>query len=274
MRDIIIDMRSNVGRTGPQIDGLKDTISSETRARELAQESLMKTLRDHRDALSIDIRKAHMAIEPHKVELQRLGDALEQERTVRDMAIAPLHERIGGVERTLEEPQKLEAKLELPALRAITDNHKARHDEHAAGLEQVNQGLTTAVARLDKQLTELTAKTEAESAARRALKSELEETMAATTTQVKNLATEQTEVTKSQRETMERFVNEHATRVATSHTSHQEKLQKSVTALKDDLTARLQKMEQGHKELAQREFSAPSTPVSRNLESPDKKYSD
>merc|ERR1719346_804248 len=110
IRDSLLNMRSTIGRTGPQIDGLKETISMETRARELAQESLMKTLRDHRDALSVDIRKAHMATEPHKQELRRLGDALQQERSDRDMALAPLHERIEGVERSIE-PQQLEHKM-------------------------------------------------------------------------------------------------------------------------------------------------------------------
>merc|ERR1740123_2890324 len=166
--------------------------------------------------------------------------------------------------------------MELPMLRAVADNHQVRHDEHAAELAKLNDGLANALARVNQQLAELTTRAETESAARRALKGEIEETVAATTAQVRTLASEQTEVSKQQRETMDRFVQEHTTRMATTNTSHQQQLQKAIVTQKEDLSSRLDTLEKAQKELAQRETPAPVVQerVVTQESVPDKKHDD
>lgn len=256
MKESLNSMKGRLGNTGSQLEGLKDSITMETRGREIAYDSLLKTLHGHRDAMSKDVRKVQLELQPHKQEVQNLRDALEAERTVRDGALAPIHERLGGIEKSLQ-PQKLQAHLELPALRAASDNHKARHDEAFEKLKKMNESLAAVQARVDNQLAEFAAKAEQESAARRALEGELGESIATINAQVKHLKTVQAEGPRQHLEALDKVVQEATTRMSTLHQEVQEKM----STHKQDLSTRLGALERGHKELEQkaREVPAPAT---------------
>jgi len=265
IKESLGSLRGALKRTEPQFESLKESIANEARSRELGSESLLKTLQGHRDALSKDIVKTKLEFEPHKQQMSRLHGALEQERTNRDMALRPLMERLGGLERDIA-PHK----EEMPALRGLCDGYAARHDEHQAGIDQVSRAWAASHARLEKQLSEVSGKIDAESAARKAFMSGTEESILSVQTKVQTLATEHAE-TGPRIEALGKTVQG---KVAEAHASHQEELRSVIAAHKQELGTRFQALEKSHKEVAQKAQEAQEkaqvdpAPASRGLAMP------
>merc|ERR1719210_2316541 len=184
----VSDLRSAIECMPVQIDTLRDSIRAEARSRELGHESITKTLHCHREALSRDIRLTQQGIDVFKQDIPGLWDAIKKETSERNLALGPLHERVGGVERDLQPCAQ-----DVPALRRLCEEIQAninpKLDSQQRAVDKMTENFKASQAQLEVRLAELSVKMDAESSARTAMMQEVEQSVAPLKTKMRNLET-------------------------------------------------------------------------------------
>merc|ERR1719210_793437 len=142
------DLRSAIERMPVQIDTLRDSIKAEARSRELGHESMTKTIHGHREALSRDISLTQQGLDVFKQDIPGLWDAIKKETSERNLALGPLHERVGGVERDLQPCAQ-----EVPALRRLCEeiqvNINPKLDSQQRAVDKMAESFKASQAQLE-----------------------------------------------------------------------------------------------------------------------------